>query len=53
MPAFFSVQIEESILHAKMEYECRLRGAEILAYPPVVAGKVKYSAEFESDCGLF
>jgi hypothetical protein len=25
-------------LYAKMDFECRTRGAEILAYPPVVAG---------------
>ncbi|WAQ98104.1 XPP3-like protein [Mya arenaria] len=30
--------ISESTLYAKMDYECRVRGAEILAYPPVVAG---------------
>lgn len=26
------------MLFAKIDYECRLRGAEFLAYPPVVAG---------------
>lgn len=30
--------ISESQLFAKIDYECRLRGAEFLAYPPVVAG---------------
>lgn len=34
-------KINEAHLHAKMDYECRIRGAEILAYPPVVAGKIK------------
>lgn len=28
----------ESQLFAKVDYECRARGAEFLAYPPVVAG---------------
>lgn len=30
--------INESQLFAKVDYESRLRGAEFLAYPPVVAG---------------
>ncbi|XP_066113292.1 xaa-Pro aminopeptidase 3 isoform X5 [Saccopteryx bilineata] len=30
--------VEESFLYAKFEFECRARGADILAYPPVVAG---------------
>ncbi|XP_021348313.1 probable Xaa-Pro aminopeptidase 3 isoform X2 [Mizuhopecten yessoensis] len=30
--------VNESYLHAKMEYECKLRDAQMLAYPPVVAG---------------
>ncbi|XP_045205280.1 xaa-Pro aminopeptidase 3-like [Mercenaria mercenaria] len=30
--------INESHLYARMDYECRMKGAEILAYPPVVAG---------------
>ncbi|XP_052278320.1 xaa-Pro aminopeptidase 3-like isoform X2 [Dreissena polymorpha] len=30
--------VNESFLYAKMDYECRIRGAEFLAYPPVVAG---------------
>ncbi|XP_028935212.1 xaa-Pro aminopeptidase 3 isoform X1 [Ornithorhynchus anatinus] len=30
--------INEAFLYAKFEYECRARGADILAYPPVVAG---------------
>ncbi|XP_050293898.1 xaa-Pro aminopeptidase 3-like isoform X2 [Anthonomus grandis grandis] len=30
--------IGENQLFAKVDYECRVRGAEILAYPPVVAG---------------
>lgn len=29
--------LEESHLHAILEYECRMGGAERLAYPPVVA----------------
>ncbi|KAJ8962024.1 hypothetical protein NQ314_005806 [Rhamnusium bicolor] len=30
--------IGENQIFAKVDYECRLRGAEFLAYPPVVAG---------------
>ncbi|XP_022108080.1 probable Xaa-Pro aminopeptidase 3 isoform X1 [Acanthaster planci] len=30
--------INESILYAKLDYSCRIRGAEFLAYPPVIAG---------------
>ncbi|XP_056640716.1 xaa-Pro aminopeptidase 3 [Diorhabda sublineata] len=30
--------IAENHLFAKFDYECRLRGAEYLAYPPVIAG---------------
>ncbi|KAM4882540.1 xaa-Pro aminopeptidase 3 isoform 1-T1 [Thomomys bottae] len=30
--------VEEAFLYAKFEFECRTRGADILAYPPVVAG---------------
>lgn len=30
--------VDEAHLHAKMEFECRIRSAERLAYPPVVAG---------------
>lgn len=30
--------LEESVLQAILEYECRLQGAQILAFPPVVAG---------------
>jgi Xaa-Pro aminopeptidase len=30
--------INESHLYAKMDFGCRMRGAEYLAYPPVVAG---------------
>lgn len=30
--------ISESHLYAKFDYECRIRGAEYLAYPPVIAG---------------
>ena len=29
--------LEESHLHTILEYECRIQGAERLAYPPVVA----------------
>lgn len=29
--------ITEHMLFAKMDYECRVNGAEFLAYPPVVA----------------
>lgn len=34
----FVVGISEHQLFAKIDYECRMRGAEYLAYPPVVAG---------------
>ncbi|KAB0399930.1 hypothetical protein E2I00_014797 [Balaenoptera physalus] len=30
--------VEEGFLYAKFEFECRARGADVLAYPPVVAG---------------
>ncbi|KAM9638209.1 xaa-Pro aminopeptidase 3 isoform 1-T11 [Morphnus guianensis] len=30
--------VDEAFLYAKFEFECRARGADILAYPPVVAG---------------
>ncbi|XP_066489888.1 xaa-Pro aminopeptidase 3 [Tiliqua scincoides] len=30
--------VDEAFLYAKFEFECRTRGADILAYPPVVAG---------------
>ncbi|XP_077984975.1 xaa-Pro aminopeptidase 3-like [Glandiceps talaboti] len=30
--------VNESDLYARIDYECRVHGAEILAYPPVVAG---------------
>lgn len=30
--------ISEAHLYAKMDFECRVNGAEMLAYPPVVAG---------------
>lgn len=39
--------INEAHLFAKMDFECRIRGAEYLAYPPVVAGMVFISVEFE------
>lgn len=29
--------LEESMLHAILEYECKLQGAQFLAFPPVVA----------------
>ncbi|KAH9513808.1 Xaa-Pro aminopeptidase 3 [Bulinus truncatus] len=35
---FSKPQINEAHLWAKMDFECRMRGAEFLAYPPVVAG---------------
>lgn len=35
---FSHAPVLESHLHAKMEYECRIRGADYLAFPPVVAG---------------
>ncbi|KAK6172942.1 hypothetical protein SNE40_016496 [Patella caerulea] len=35
---FSSPEVNESALYAKMDYECRMREAEFLAYPPVVAG---------------
>ena len=36
----FILQVNEGHLFAKMDYECRMNGAEFLAYPPVVAGKL-------------
>ncbi|XP_051898777.1 xaa-Pro aminopeptidase 3 isoform X2 [Pristis pectinata] len=30
--------VDESYLYAKFDFECRARGADLLAYPPVVAG---------------
>ncbi|XP_075038876.1 xaa-Pro aminopeptidase 3 isoform X2 [Mixophyes fleayi] len=30
--------VNEAFLYAKFDFECRARGADILAYPPVVAG---------------
>ncbi|XP_029446310.1 xaa-Pro aminopeptidase 3 isoform X2 [Rhinatrema bivittatum] len=30
--------VDEAFLYAKFDFECRARGADILAYPPVVAG---------------
>ncbi|XP_078723208.1 xaa-Pro aminopeptidase 3 isoform X2 [Lampetra fluviatilis] len=33
-----SPPVDEAFLYAKFEFECRALGAEILAYPPVVAG---------------
>ncbi|XP_075689640.1 xaa-Pro aminopeptidase 3 isoform X2 [Rhinoderma darwinii] len=30
--------VNEALIYAKFEFECRARGAEILAYPPVIAG---------------
>ncbi|XP_006011020.1 xaa-Pro aminopeptidase 3 isoform X2 [Latimeria chalumnae] len=30
--------IDEAVLYAKFDFECRSHGADILAYPPVVAG---------------
>ncbi|KAL8558452.1 hypothetical protein ACOMHN_052270 [Nucella lapillus] len=35
---FSRPEIEEAHLWAKMDFECRTRGAQYLAYPPVVAG---------------
>ncbi|GAB6027263.1 hypothetical protein CHUAL_001548 [Chamberlinius hualienensis] len=32
------VNVTEHTLYAKIEYECRVKGAERLAYPPVIAG---------------
>ena len=32
------VGVTEHQLFARVDYECRMRGAEYLAYPPVVAG---------------
>ncbi|XP_010895054.1 xaa-Pro aminopeptidase 3 isoform X1 [Esox lucius] len=32
------VDIDESLLYAKFDFECRAHGANFLAYPPVVAG---------------
>ncbi|CAH1776311.1 unnamed protein product, partial [Owenia fusiformis] len=36
--AFSHPGVNEAHLYAKMEVECRMRGADFLAYPPVVAG---------------
>ncbi|XP_048473294.1 xaa-Pro aminopeptidase 3 [Rhincodon typus] len=30
--------VDEAYLYAKFDFECRARGADLLAYPPVVAG---------------
>lgn len=30
--------VSEHQLYAKLDYECRMRGAQMLAYVPVVAG---------------
>lgn len=30
--------VNEGLLMAKMDYECKIRGANRLAFPPVVAG---------------
>ncbi|PVD34501.1 hypothetical protein C0Q70_05776 [Pomacea canaliculata] len=35
------MEVNEAHLWAKMDFECRLRGAQYLAYPPVVAGGVR------------
>ncbi|GAB1606958.1 xaa-Pro aminopeptidase 3-like [Argonauta hians] len=35
---FSRPNMNESMMVAKMDYECRVRGAQYLAYPPVVAG---------------
>ncbi|KAM9326846.1 xaa-Pro aminopeptidase 3 [Gastrophryne carolinensis] len=35
---FSKAPINESLLYAKFDFECRARGADILAYLPVVAG---------------
>ncbi|KAK7489851.1 hypothetical protein BaRGS_00018873 [Batillaria attramentaria] len=35
---FSRPQVNEAHLWAKMDFECRIRGAQFLAYPPVVAG---------------
>ncbi|XP_005105486.1 xaa-Pro aminopeptidase 3 [Aplysia californica] len=35
---FSRPMVNEAHLWAKMDFECRIRGAEFLAYPPVVAG---------------
>jgi len=34
------LQMSEAHLFAKMEYECKMLGADYLAYPPVVAGRL-------------
>lgn len=36
--AMSSADIDESLLYAKFDFECRAHGANFLAYPPVVAG---------------
>ncbi|XP_070552673.1 xaa-Pro aminopeptidase 3-like [Ptychodera flava] len=35
---FSTPLINESDIYARIDYECRIHGAEFLAYPPVVAG---------------
>ncbi|XP_067663727.1 xaa-Pro aminopeptidase 3-like [Haliotis asinina] len=35
---FSRPEVKEAHLYAKMDFECRIRDAEFLAYPPVVAG---------------
>lgn len=34
----YFLDMSEHQIYAKVDYECRMRGAEYLAYPPVVAG---------------
>ncbi|XP_030649383.1 xaa-Pro aminopeptidase 3 [Chanos chanos] len=36
--AMSRADIDEAVLYAKFDYECRAHGANFLAYPPVVAG---------------
>lgn len=38
MSEFKCIDLGENQLFAKVDFECRIRGAEFLAYPPVVAG---------------
>ena len=44
LPAvFLYLQPDEHLLFAKLDYECRVRGANNLAYLPVVAGQLRYA----------
>ena len=44
---FSHAGVNEADLYAKVDFECRIKGAEMLAYPPVVAGN---SSSSSSSC---